>query len=202
MRKSFCFDDRLCLQKPEDGICKSVGSTYKQIHLLCKSQTVEKLDTCNLEVLASFKTKVKEHTVLESINPWLKPFIRGKKTSVEAGIQSLLKLVTHRHSGNTTSQADTFDHICVRKEVEFIEAIYRSNNTAFESAINIMAHDFSFMACQHNLFPRQTTALWCQVVNRFMPNKVDLVFSSKQMSNISIFFLHRNHQSELQIFQN
>ena len=78
--------------KIEDGISESLGSTYKPIHLLCKSHTVEKLDTCNLEVLASFETKVKQRTVLESINPWLKSFFRGKKTTVEAGIESLLKL--------------------------------------------------------------------------------------------------------------
>ena len=98
--------------KIEDGISEYFGSTYKPIHLLCKSHTVEKLDICNLEVLASFETRVKQRTVLESINPRLKSFFRGKKTIVEAGIESLLKLVTHRHSGNNTSQADTFDHIC------------------------------------------------------------------------------------------
>ena len=73
-----------------------------------------------------------------------------------------------------------------------------------------MAHDFSFMACQHNLCPRQITlsntmskkALRCQVVNTFMPKEVYLVFSCKRMSNNSIFFLHRNHQIEQQIFQN
>ena len=49
--------------------------------------------------------------MLESINPQLKSFFRGK-TTVEVGIESLLKLVKYRHSGNTTSQADTFKHIC------------------------------------------------------------------------------------------
>ena len=92
-------------------------STYKPIHLLCESHKVEKLDTCNLEVLTSFETKVKQHTVLESINPQLKSFFRGKKTTVEAGTESLLNLVIHRHSGNTISQADTFNHICQCKVV-------------------------------------------------------------------------------------
>ena len=82
------------------------------IHPLFKSHTVKKSNTCNLEVLASFETKVKHYTVSESINPQKKSFFRGKKIIVEAGIESLLRPVTHRHSGNTTSQADIFDHIC------------------------------------------------------------------------------------------
>ena len=53
--------------KIEDGISESLGSTYKPIHLICKSHTVKKLDTCKLGALASFETKVKQRTVLESI---------------------------------------------------------------------------------------------------------------------------------------
>lgn len=75
---------------------------------------MERLDTCNLEVLTNFETKVNRHTVLGSINPRLK-FFMGKKTTMAAGIESLLKLVAHRHSGNTTSQGDTLDHICERE---------------------------------------------------------------------------------------
>ena len=67
--------------------------------------------------LASFETKVKQRTVLECINSQSKSFFSDKKTTVETGIESLLKLVTHRHSGNSTSQADTFDHICEHKGV-------------------------------------------------------------------------------------
>ena len=79
--------------------------------------TAKKLDASNLEVLASFETKVKQRTVLESINTRLKSFSRSKKATVEVGIESLLKLLTHMHSGNTTSQADTFNHICEHQEV-------------------------------------------------------------------------------------
>ena len=103
--------------KIEDGISESFGSTHKPLHLLCKPHTVEKLDACNLAVLAKFENMVKQRDVLESINPRLKSFFRGKKTTVEAGIEALLKLVAHKHSGNTTSHADTFDHICEREGV-------------------------------------------------------------------------------------
>ena len=103
--------------KIEDGISESLGSMYKLIHLLCKSDTVEKLNACNLEVLASFDTKVKQHPVLESINTRLKSFFRGMKTTMEAGIESLLKLATRRHLGNTTSQAEKCNHICEHEGV-------------------------------------------------------------------------------------
>ena len=63
----------------EDLIANSLGSTHKPLHLLCKSHTVEKLDECNLDVLARFEKKVKQREVLESINPRLKSFFRGKK---------------------------------------------------------------------------------------------------------------------------
>ena len=119
--------------KIEDGISESLGSTDKLIHLLCKSHTVEKLDTCNLEVLASFETKAKQHPVLESINLQLKSFFRGKKTTVEAGNESLLKLVTQRHSGNTTSQADTFNHICEQSNIFFY-----TNKDALPSLENLL----------------------------------------------------------------
>ena len=103
--------------KIEYGIGEYFGSMHKPIHLLCKPHTVEKLDSCNLVVIAKFENMVKQRDVLESINPQLKSFFRGKKTKVEAGIEALLKLVTHQHSGNTTSHADTFDHICEREGV-------------------------------------------------------------------------------------
>ena len=70
-------------------------------------------------------------------------------------------------------------------QVQFIEAI-----TQLLKVLSIfITHDFSFTACQHNLCSRQITlpntmskkAMRCQVVNTFMPKKVYLVFSFKQM---------------------
>ena len=48
---------------------------------------------------------------LEKINPSLRPFFRGKKAVVVAGMQALLKLITHDKSGNTVSLAEEFDHL-------------------------------------------------------------------------------------------
>ena len=101
----------------EDIIAGLLGSTHKPLHLLCKSHTVEKLDVCNLEVLAKFEKKLNQRDVLEGINPRLKSFFRGKKTTVEAGIEALLNLVYHKSSAKPSSHGETFDFICEREKV-------------------------------------------------------------------------------------
>ena len=101
----------------EDIIADSLGSTHKPLHLLCKSHMVEKLDACNLEVLAKFEKKLNQRDVLEGINPRLKSFFRGKKTTVEAGIEAVLNLVSHKTSAKPSSQGETFDFICEREKV-------------------------------------------------------------------------------------
>ena len=67
-----------------EGISKLLGSNHKPHHLLCKSHTVEKLDGCNLKVLAQIEEYVKQRKTLENICPRLKSFFRGKKTTIEA----------------------------------------------------------------------------------------------------------------------
>ena len=75
-------------------------------------------------MLANFEALVRQRETLEHINPRLKSFFRGKKTTVEAGIGALLSLISHSHSGKTMSQADLFDYICERmgavKQIFFI----------------------------------------------------------------------------------
>ena len=101
--------------KVENFVAERLQSEYKPYHLLCKSHVVEKLDASNLTVLASLEDKVKLRQRLEAINPSLRPFFRGKKAVVVAGIQAILKLVTHDKSGNTTSLAEEFDFIIERE---------------------------------------------------------------------------------------
>ena len=98
--------------KIEDGIAAEFNSTHNPMHLLCKSHTVEKLDSSNLEVLRKVEESVNQREVLrkveesvnqrevlrkveesvnqreilEKINPRLKSFFRGKKCTVESGI--------------------------------------------------------------------------------------------------------------------
>ena len=61
--------------------------------------------------MAAFEERVKLRQRLEAINPALKPFFRGKKAVVVAGIQAILKLVSYDKSGNSSSLAEEFDVI-------------------------------------------------------------------------------------------
>lgn len=101
----------------EKGIAEALNSTHIPLHLLCKSHTVEKLDSGNLDVLSKVEKAVGQRETLEKINPRLRSFFRGKKTTVEAGITALLALVTHDKSGKSASLAELFDHICEREKV-------------------------------------------------------------------------------------
>jgi hypothetical protein len=96
----------------EDTIAAALESDHHPLHLLCKSHTVEALDKSNLSVLSGIESEVKQQDILERINPRLKSFFRGKSATVEAGIDAILKLVTHNKSANSCSQADLFERIC------------------------------------------------------------------------------------------
>ena len=122
--------------KIEDRISESLGSTYKPIHFSTSHTQWKSWILATRRFCPSFDTKVKQRTVLESINPRLKSFFRGKKTTVEAGIESLAKLVTHRHSGNTTSQANAFDHICEHQGV--VKRLFYTNKNVLPSLENLL----------------------------------------------------------------
>ena len=104
-------------KKPKtiDEISKHLDSNHKPHHLLCKSHTVEKLDTSNLKVLSEVETNVKQRNTLENICPRLKSFFRRKKTTVEAGIDSFLTLVSHEKLGKSCNLASLCDRICERE---------------------------------------------------------------------------------------
>ena len=76
---------------------------------------MEKLDATNLEVLSNLETSVKQREAFEKINPSLKSFFRGKKTTVEAGINAIVTLVSRDSSGKSCSLADEFDLVCERE---------------------------------------------------------------------------------------
>ena len=98
--------------KTIDEISKHLDSNHKPHHLLCKSHAVEKLVTSNLKVLSEVETNVKQRNTLKNICPRLKSFFRGKKTTVEVGIDSFLTLVSHEKSGKSCNLASLFDRIC------------------------------------------------------------------------------------------
>ena len=96
-------------------IAKKLGSNHIPNHLLCNAHVVEKFDATNLVILADVEHKLKLHERLETVNPSLRPFFRGKKAVVLAGIHALLKLVTPDKSGNFVSLAEEFDDLLRRE---------------------------------------------------------------------------------------
>ena len=58
---------------------------------------------------------MKQRNTLENICPRLKSFFRRKKTTVEAGIDSFLTLVSHEKLGKSCNLASLCDRICERE---------------------------------------------------------------------------------------
>ena len=73
-----------------DKISKHFDSNLKPYHMLCKSHTVDKLNTSDLKVLSEVETNMKQRNTLENIFLRLKLFFRGKKTTVEQGCNRFL----------------------------------------------------------------------------------------------------------------
>ena len=100
------------IKKPVPRI---LNSQHQPHHIFCKSHTVEKFGQSNLSVLSKLEKDIKLQYTLESINPLLKRFVRGKKTVAEANIAALLKLVTYHKSANSCSLADELDYVVERE---------------------------------------------------------------------------------------
>ena len=99
----------------EKTVAKSLNFTHEPYHILCKSHAMEKLDKSSLSVLNDLEQSMKIRNLLESVNPALKPFFRGKAAVVEAGIYALLIIVTYDKSANLCSLADEFDYSVERE---------------------------------------------------------------------------------------
>ena len=106
-------------------IAKKLGSKHIPNSLICNAHVVEKFDATNLEVLADIENKVGLRKRLEAVNPSLRPFFRGQKAIVLAGIQAVLKLVTHDKSGNTVSLAEEFDDLLQRENLVKHMTLYK-----------------------------------------------------------------------------
>ena len=92
-------------------MAEKFGSTHIPHHLLCKAHVVEKFDETNLKALSTIETELKMRERLETLNPSLKPFFRGEKAIVVAGIKALTKLISHEKSGNSATLSEKFDSL-------------------------------------------------------------------------------------------
>ena len=113
-----------------EGVAKEIESRHVPFHLLCKSHPVEAFDKSNLSVLAGIEKQLKFREKLEAINPAVRLFLRGKISVVECAINSILSLVSHDKSANSTNQADLFDYILQREgQVKHIAMYYERRFT-------------------------------------------------------------------------
>ena len=64
-----------------EGTAEILQSFYVLYHLLCKSHPVEGFDRSNLSVLVSVESELKFREKLQTMNPAVNSFLRGK-TSV------------------------------------------------------------------------------------------------------------------------
>ena len=60
----------------------------------------------------------------------LKLFFRGKETTVEAGIEALMSLISHDKSGKSSSLSDLFNHICEQEGVVKRISLYQQQQFA------------------------------------------------------------------------
>ena len=112
-----------------EGAAKTLQSNHVPLHLLCKSHPVEAFDRSNLAVLSNIENSLGFRKSLETLNPAVRSFLRGKSV-VECAINSILTLVSHDKSATSTNQADLFDHILEREgQVKHIAMYYERRFT-------------------------------------------------------------------------
>ena len=97
-----------------EGVAEKLQSNIVPLHLLCKSHPVEAFDRSNLAVLSVIENKLAFRQSLQTINPAVRSFLRGKSV-VDCAMTSILSLVTHDKSAVTTNQAELFDYIIERE---------------------------------------------------------------------------------------
>ena len=76
------------LSVPEE-VASELDSRHIPHHLLCKSHTIEGFDRSNLSVLSKIEKEVGFRQKLESLNPGVKSFLRGKACIAEAALSSI-----------------------------------------------------------------------------------------------------------------
>ena len=101
--------------KIEELVAKALQSNHKLYHLLCKSHVVEAFDFSNLGLLATVEDQLKFREKLTTINPKVRPLLRGSKIVVETGIRSIVNIISHDESASSINQADLFDYILQRE---------------------------------------------------------------------------------------
>ena len=85
--------------KIEDGVAEALQSRHDPQQILRKSHTCERLDTDKLTTLSQLEAKVGLSEAFLEGEAQLKLFLQSKKSVVEAALEAVLKLVTHKGDG-------------------------------------------------------------------------------------------------------
>ena len=75
--------------KVEEGVAASLNSTHIPHHVLCKSHTCERMDLDNLTTLSNIESKIGLRELILRREPFLKSFLRSKRSIVEAAMEAL-----------------------------------------------------------------------------------------------------------------
>lgn len=120
-------------------MAEKLGLEYVPPHFLCVSHTNEKFDLVCLNVLCETEKQILLKSKLDTLNPSLKSFIRGKKAIAECDITVFCKLISHDASGKSSSLSDGYDQL-IEKEGMIKNNIYVSREKVYETRNHSCKH--------------------------------------------------------------
>ena len=185
-----------------EGVAECLLSTYVPYHLLCKAHPVEAFDRSNLLVLASIEKEVGFRQKLEMMNPSVKSFLRGKTSVVEAAMSSILSLVSHDKSANSTNQADLFDFILQREnQVNHVAMYYerRFTKLGYSAASILQALPYLRMLLNESHLSNQHV----EIVRMFLDSEFlvtelqVLAYFTNTITLLFLYFVEVNSNEEL-----
>ena len=93
------------------GVSEQLGTAHIPLHLLCKSHTVEALDTAITHVLSECEVSVDLRGKIEAINPRTKQFNRSDPCLAVSGVRSVCSLVSWGKASSSTNLVHEFNRI-------------------------------------------------------------------------------------------
>ena len=109
----------------ENLVAEKLSSNHIPLHFLCNAHTSEKFDEMTLAVLTTIEKQISLREKLESSNPQLKSFYRGKKCIVGCALTALCKLISPDKSANSASLSDEFDMFVEREGMVKLVTMYQ-----------------------------------------------------------------------------
>ena len=109
----------------EHLVDEELGSDHIPPHYLCNAHTSKKFEEAFLPLLTSVEKEISLREKLESSNPQLKVFYRGRKSIVECSLVALCPLISPDTSAKSSSSSDEFDIIIESEGRVKLASIYQ-----------------------------------------------------------------------------